>query len=614
MLNNQRSLLCVLFFAALLSQVGRESLADAAQLTLRWGDTSNIETGFRIERRTGTTGSYQRVAEVVADVVTYKDINLSPATTYCYRVVAFNSSGNSGYSNENCATTPAESFALTVNRSGTGGGSITSSPSGINCATDCTENFAKGTVVTLTPVAASGSTFAGWSGSADCTDGNVTVSANINCTATFNVSATNTLSINVVNEVAAHQVASGSVVSNPSGIDCGSDCLESYTAGKLVTLIPVPAANSKFAGWSGDADCSDGAVTMNAAKICTAKFAIKAVTLSVSKKGKGKVASVASGIDCGTHCSINAVAGSAVSLRATADAGFVFSGWTGGCAGTGDCSLTLSSNTTVTANFLTMTSDKIGIYRPSTGEWFLDRNGSRSWEGCQIDLCAQLFTGSDALPIVGDWDGSGVTKLGLFARDSSEWFFDANGNGVWDGCDIDVCAQSAGPATDLPIVGRWKKAGEDRIAIFRSAQKKWHLDLNGNETLDSCKIDKCPGFRIYQTGDVPVAGDWTGRGITQLGLFRPSTGQWFLNRNGNRKWNGCKKDLCINSFGASGDVPVSGDWSGTGISKIGVFRPSTGEWFLDLNGNGVWDGPADDIYVSGYGQAGDVPVIGRWSE
>jgi hypothetical protein len=112
-------------------------------------------------------------------------------------------------------------------------------------------------------------------------------------------------------------------------------------------------------------------------------------------------------------------------------------------------------------------------------------------------------------------------------------------------------------------------------------------------------------------GDVPVAGDWTGAGTTQLGLFRPSTGEWFLDRNANRAWNGCKKDICITSFGTSGDIPVSGDWDRTGISKIGVFRPKTGEWFLDLNGNGKWE-PGVDLYVPAYGRTGDLPVVGRW--
>jgi hypothetical protein len=281
----------------------------------------------------------------------------------------------------------------------------------------------------------------------------------------------------------------------------------------------------------------------------------------------------------------------------------------------------VTANITCTASFSAVSGgrtesplslrDRIGIYRPSTGEWFLDRNGNGSWDDCQTDYCLRLFTGSDALPVVGDWNASGTTKVGLFAADSSEWFIDANGKDTWDGCDVDICASSFGVPTDVPLAGRWKTGSEDRFAIFRPSENRWYLDLNGNERLQSCKTDRCASFNIYQTNDVPVAGDWTARGTTQLGLFRPSTGEWFLDGNNNNSWNGCKKDLCIASFGRDGDQPVTGDWNGTGATKIGVFRPSTGEWFLDLNGNGKWEDQVD-LYIPGFGQQGDVPVVGKW--
>jgi Divergent InlB B-repeat domain len=609
---NQRLISSLLQCATLLlGLLGIAGVTSAALLNLTWEDRSDNENGFRIERRIGTSGSYQPLASVGSNVVTYTDLNLTNGTTYCYRVFAFNLAGNSNYSNESCGTTAAANFKVTVNRSGTGSGTIASSPTAINCGNDCSAAYVKNTIVTLVPVAAGGSIFAGWSGHADCSDGIITVNADINCTATFNLISAYTLTTKIVNAMISSGSAGGRIVSNPVGIDCGTDCTEVYAPGRVVTLTPIAAANSKFAGWTGDADCADGLVTMNSSKTCTAKFEIAVVTLSVSKQGKGKVASVSSGIDCGSVCSSTVTAGTTLSLRATADPGFIFSGWSGACAGTGNCSVTLSSNTTVRANFVNF-SDKIGVYRPSTGEWFLDRNGSGTWEGCNVDVCAQLFTSADALPVAGDWNGSGTVKIGLFVRDSYQWLLDANGNGIWDGCETDICSQSFGQAIDVPVVGRWARADEDRMGVFRPAEKKWHLDLNGNETLDRCRKDQCPRFNIYQNGDVPIVGDWTGSGKTQLGLFRPSSGQWFLNRNPNRAWNGCKKDTCIGSFGISGDLPVAGDWSGTGTTKIGVFRPSSGEWFLDLNGNGLWDGPTLDLYVPEYGSAGDIPIIGKW--
>jgi List-Bact-rpt repeat protein len=352
---------------------------------------------------------------------------------------------------------------------------------------------------------------------------------------------------------------------------------------------------------------------MNANRNCTANFAINSITLSVSKTGNGTVMSAPAGINCGTACSYKFAAGSSELLHATPAPGFTFTGWSSAeCPGTADCNVTLSPSTAVTAHFLSNLADKIGVYRPSTGEWFLDRNGNAEWDGCNVDLCVRPFAGSDAVPVVGDWNGSGVTKVGLFMPDASQWRLDANGNGIWDGCGIDICIDSFGQSADVPVVGQWTSAGHDWIGVFRPAQATWHLDVNTNGILDSCRKEKCLRLSVYANGDLPVTGDWTGRGTTQLGFFRPSTGQWFLDVDADGAWDGCSKDLCISSFGTSGDVPVSGDWNGTGKSKIGVFRPSTGEWFLDLNGNGKWDGPAIDLYVPGYGQQGDVPVVGRW--
>ncbi len=75
---------------------------------------------------------------------------------------------------------------LTVSRIGTGTGTVTSSPAGIDCGNDCQEGFPSGQLVTLTPTAASGSLFSGWSGDADCSDGMVTMSEPHNCSAVFN--------------------------------------------------------------------------------------------------------------------------------------------------------------------------------------------------------------------------------------------------------------------------------------------------------------------------------------------------------------------------------------------------------------------------------------------
>jgi hypothetical protein len=86
-------------------------------------------------------------------------------------------------------------FALTVTKGGTGSGTVSSSPSGISCGSTCSASYDSGTSVTLTATAATGSTFAGWSGACSGTSTcTVSMSAAQNVTATFNTSGGGTAS------------------------------------------------------------------------------------------------------------------------------------------------------------------------------------------------------------------------------------------------------------------------------------------------------------------------------------------------------------------------------------------------------------------------------------
>lgn len=106
---------------------------------------------------------------------------------------------------------------LTVAKSGTGSGTVTSSPSGISCGSTCTAVFTSGQTVTLTASAASSSVFSEWSDACSGTamTASVVMSASASCTATFTLNST-------VTRPANDAFASATVVTGTSGTATGS--------------------------------------------------------------------------------------------------------------------------------------------------------------------------------------------------------------------------------------------------------------------------------------------------------------------------------------------------------------------------------------------------------
>jgi len=83
------------------------TVISSSQINLYWDDNSNNEDGFKIERNTGAGATYSLIQTTAPNIISYSDGTLSTATIYIFRVYAYNSAGNSGYSNAVPSTTLA---------------------------------------------------------------------------------------------------------------------------------------------------------------------------------------------------------------------------------------------------------------------------------------------------------------------------------------------------------------------------------------------------------------------------------------------------------------------------------------------------------------------------
>jgi len=121
-----------------------------------------------------------------------------------------------------------------------------------------------------------------------------------------------------------------------------------------------------------------------------------------------------------------------------------------------------------------------------------------------------------------------------------------------------------GVALETPVVGDWTGAGIRRIGTFYNGV--WTLDTDGDGRLSESDL-QC---QFGQAGDIPVVGDWTGDGIEKIGVYR--NGTWYLDTNNNHRLDSGDR---VVELGQPGDLPVVGNFNGNGRAAIGVYRAGT---------------------------------------
>ena len=131
--------------------------------------------------------------------------------------------------------------------------------------------------------------------------------------------------------------------------------------------------------------------------------------------------------------------------------------------------------------------------------------------------------------------------------------------------------------------------GGTDFTVFRPSTGQWFIGRNGG--LGPAVV------QWGEPGDIPVAGDYDGDRISDVAIFRPRDGAWFIAHS-----SGIAPRVVI--WGQNGDIPVPADYDRDGKTDIAIYRPSTGQHFLVRSSNGSQS-------IVPWGQPGDIPVAGR---
>lgn len=234
----------------------------------------------------------------------------------------------------------------------------------------------------------------------------------------------------------------------------------------------------------------------------------------------------------------------------------------------------------------------LAVFRPTDRNWYLLYSSNNQFQSVSFGLP------NDRL-VIGDYDSDGKTDIAAYQTDNPDY----PGLGVWQirnssGNNLRRSIQWGLP-DDIPIAMDIDRNNTSDLAIFRPSNGTWYImrmgDIIKPRTLGA--PENGVHYRIIQwgmAGDKPLAGDFDADGVDELVAFRPSAGDWYI-------YNDVTRTYKVVHWGANGDIPMALDFDGDARADLAVYRPSDGTWYIQNSLD-------NSVTAKQFGTGSDIPV------
>ena len=207
----------------------------------------------------------------------------------------------------------------------------------------------------------------------------------------------------------------------------------------------------------------------------------------------------------------------------------------------------------------------VSVFRPSTGTWFNLRSSTN------YTLFATFQWGlSGDIPVSSDFDGDGATDVAVWRPSTGTWFFRESGTGFATSASFQW-----GLPGDIPVPGDYDGDGSTDLAVWRPSTGAWFIRLSSTDYTTSRR----PSGAFPAMFPFPATMTETAQRISRCCGPRP--GRWIRPavQHGIRHVG----ELPV---GLEGDITVPGDFDGDGKTDLGIYRPSSGTWFIRNSNTG----------------------------
>ncbi|MBU0715827.1 MAG: hypothetical protein KJ964_10775 [Verrucomicrobia bacterium] len=202
----------------------------------------------------------------------------------------------------------------------------------------------------------------------------------------------------------------------------------------------------------------------------------------------------------------------------------------------------------------------MGVYRPASGSWYAQQVGAGSAQVVEM----QQWAGAEYVGVPGDYDGDGKTDPGVYLEQSGLWMLLLSGSGYQQ-----VSGIFGGPGYTALLAGDYDGDCIVDPGVYHRTSGLWILLLSTSPLVISGTFGG--------SGFVSVPTDYDGDGITDPAIYETETGYWSILPS-------TTQGLWTRQFGGTAMsatlVPAPGNYDGAGGADLGLYDTTTWRWYI----------------------------------
>jgi hypothetical protein len=221
------------------------------------------------------------------------------------------------------------------------------------------------------------------------------------------------------------------------------------------------------------------------------------------------------------------------------------------------------------------------VYDLKTGKWYIYAARLDKYKfpmGVLANGMQWGFPGT--VPVVGDYDGDLISDPGVYNPVDGTWYI----RSMFDG-NLHFGTQWGYKGAN-PVTGDYNGDGVSDLAVYDAQTGMWYIKFSLNKVAAIAKrprvlatVSQQWGFK----GSTAVPGDYDGDGRADLAVYSRYDGRWYilsLGEVGFKNMLGPRVLAYQRNWGFVGAIPVPGDFNGDGKSDLAVYNPTDGKWYI----------------------------------